>query len=111
MADPANQMKVNQYVIYGMSAVLIFGALNAVLVTAGEYEPAAYVWFKIALDAVMTGLLLILLVAVVNGAPSGGLKATALLLGPVGLVAGLVKLGARLSGDAGWWTGHYSYAL
>jgi hypothetical protein len=111
MADPAKQMKTNQIVACFMGAVLIFGAFNAVMVTADEYDPAGYVWFNIALDAAMTGLMVILLVSILNGAPSSGLKAAALLLGAFGVLAGLVKLGARLSSDAGWWTGHYNYAI
>jgi hypothetical protein len=35
----------------------------------------------------------------------------ALLAGLVGLAAGMVKLAARFSGDHGWWTGHFNYAL
>jgi hypothetical protein len=104
-------MKSNQIVACFMGAVLIFGAVNAVMVTADEYDPAGYVWFNIALDAAMTGLMVVLLVAIVKGAPSSGLKAAAVVLGVAGIVAGLVKLGARLSSDAGWWTGHYTYAL
>lgn len=111
MADPAKQMKHNQYVVIFMSAVLLFGAFDAVMVTAEEYDPGFYVWFKIALDAAMTGLLVVLLVLILRGAESGGLKALALLAGLVGLAAGLVKLAARFSGDHGWWTGHFSYAL
>lgn len=111
MADPAKQMKHNQYVIIFMSAVLLFGAFNAVMVTADEYDPGFYVWFKIALDAAMTGLLVILLIVVARGADTGGLKGLALLVGLVGLAAGLVKLAARFSSDHGWWTGHFNYAL
>lgn len=111
MADPAKQMKHNQYVVIFMSAVLLFGAFNAVMVTADEYDPGFYVWFKVALDAAMTGLLIVLLAVIVRGAESGGLKVLALLAGLIGLAAGLVKLAARFSGDHGWWTGHFNYAL
>ena len=111
MADPARQMKHNQYIVIFMSAVLLLGAVNAVMVTADEYDPGFYVWFKIALDAAMTGLLVVLLVAVARGADSGGPKGLALLAGLVGLAAGLVKLAARFSSEHGWWTGHFNYAL
>lgn len=111
MADPASQMKHNQFAAIFMSAVLLFGAVNAVMVTADEYDPEGYVWFNIALDAAMTGLLVILLVAILRGAPSGGLKTLAILAALVGLVAGAVKLVARFFSDHGWWTGHFNYAL
>lgn len=111
MTDPAKQMKYNQYVVIFMSAVLLFGAFNAVMVTADEYDPGFYVWFKVAIDAAMTGLLVALLVVILRRADSGGLKVLALLAGLVGLAAGLVKLAARFSSDHGWWTGHFNYAL
>ena len=102
MADPAKQMKTNQTVVIFMSVVLLFGAFNAVMITADEYDPATLVWMNLGLDAVMTVLLLVLLVQVGKGAGSGGLKALALVLGSVGFVAGLVKLAARFSSDHGW---------
>ena len=111
MADPDKQMKTNQYAAIFMGAVLIFGAVNALMVVADEYDPSLDVWFNIALDTVMTGLMVILLAAIAKGAEAGGLKTVALLMGAAGVAAGLVKLGARFSGDAGWWTGHYNYAL
>jgi hypothetical protein len=111
MADPAKQMKTNQYAVIFMSVVLLFGAFNAVMVTADEYGPATLVWMGLGLDAVMTVLLLILLVQVGKGAEPGGLKTLALILGAVGFVAGLVKLAARFSSDHGWWTGHFNYAF
>ncbi|WP_225028402.1 hypothetical protein [Xinfangfangia pollutisoli] len=109
-ADP-RQMKTNQYVVLFMSAVLIFGAVNAVTVTADEYDPATLVWMNLGLDLVMTALLAVLLTAVARAAAPGGLKSAALGLGALGLIAGLVKLAARFSSDHGWWTGHFSYAL
>lgn len=109
-ADP-RQMKTNQYVVLFMSAVLIFGAVNAVTVTADEYDPATLVWMNLGLDLVMTALLAVLLTAVARAAEPGGLKSAALGLGALGLIAGLVKLAARFSSDHGWWTGHFSYAL
>jgi uncharacterized membrane protein YgdD (TMEM256/DUF423 family) len=111
MPDPTQQMKTNQYVIIGMSLVLLFGAFNAVMITANEYDPETLVWMNLGLDVAMTGLLVVLLVGVGRGAEASGLKTAAMLLGIVGLVSGLVKLAARFSSDAGWWTGHFSYAF
>lgn len=111
MKDPAKQAQTNQYVVFAMSAVLLFGAFTAVTVTATEYSPSSMVWLDLGLDLLLTILLPVLLVQIMNHAPPGGLKTAALLIGAVGVLAGLVKLGARFSGDAGWWTGHYNYAL
>ena len=111
MTDPAKQMKTNQYVMIFMGAVLVFGALSAVMITANEYGPATLVWLYLGLDALMTVLMLVLLVQVGKGAEASGLKTLAMGVGVVGVVAGLVKLGARFSSEDGWWTGHYSYAL
>jgi hypothetical protein len=111
MADPAQQMKTNQYVVIGMSAVLLFGAFNAIMVTADEYDPATLVWMHLGIDALMTVLLPVLLMQISKAAEPSGLKTAAMLLGVVGLVAGVVKLAARFSSDHGWWTGHFTYAL
>ncbi len=111
MADPEKQMKTNQFAVIFMSVVLVFGAFNAVMITADEYDPATLVWMYLGLDVVITALLLVLLVQVGKNAEPGGLKTLALILGAVGFVAGLVKLAARFSSDHGWWTGHFNYAL
>lgn len=110
MAD-AKQMKTNQYVVLFLSAVLVFGAFNAVMITANEYDPETIVYMNLGLDLLMTVCLIALLAQVMKGAEAGGLKTAALGLGAVGLLAGLVKLAARFSSDAGWWTGHFTYAI
>jgi hypothetical protein len=66
---------------------------------------------NIGLDSLLTLMSGILLLAVFSNAPSGGLRALAIIAGFIGVIAGLIKLGARFAGDAGWWTGHYSYAI
>jgi len=99
------------YIVIFMSAVLIFGALSAVFVTADEYDPATLVYMELGLDLAMTVCLAVLWMQILKSAPEGGLRSAALVLAPLGLIAGLVKLAARFSGDAGWWTGHFSYAL
>jgi hypothetical protein len=111
MADPVKQAQSNQYVVLFMGLVLLFGAFNAVMVTADEYGPASLVWLYLGLDALMTVLLPILMVQVAKSAPPSGLKTVAMLLGVAGVIAGLVKLAARFSSDHGWWTGHFTYAL
>ncbi|WP_395543345.1 hypothetical protein [Neotabrizicola sp. sgz301269] len=99
------------YIVIFMSVVLIFGAASAVVVTADEYDPASLVYLELGLDLAMTICLAVLLMQVLKSASEGGLRSAALVLGPLGLLAGLVKLAARFSSDAGWWTGHFSYAL
>lgn len=99
------------YIVIFMSVVLIFGAVSAVVVTADEYDPASLVYLELGLDLAMTICLAVLLMQVLKSASEGGLRSAALVLGPLGLLAGLVKLAARFSSDAGWWTGHFSYAL
>jgi hypothetical protein len=111
MADPVKQAQSNQYVVLFMGLVLLFGAFNAVMVTADEYGPASLVWLYLGLDALMTVLLPFLMVQVAKSAPPSGLKVAAMLLGVAGILAGLVKLAARFSSDHGWWTGHFTYAL
>ncbi|MDZ4394677.1 hypothetical protein [Cypionkella sp.] len=111
MADPAKQAKTNAYVVIGMSIVLLFGAFNAITITADEYDPETLVWMNLVLDAAMTVLLGVILTQVARLNEPGGLKTAALVLGPLGVIAGLIKLAARFSSDHGWWTGHFNYAL
>jgi hypothetical protein len=111
MADPVKQAQSNLYVVLFMGIVLVFGAFNAVMITADEYGPASLVWLYLGLDALMTVLLPILMVQVAKSAPPSGLKTAAMLVGVAGVIAGLVKLAARFSSDHGWWTGHFTYAL
>ena len=111
MVDPAKQAKTNAYVVIGMSIVLLFGALNAITITADEYDPATLVWMYLGLDVVMTALLVVLLTQVGKLTEAGGLKTAALALGILGVAAGLIKIVARFSSDHGWWTGHFYYTL
>ena len=111
MADPAKQAKTNAYVVIGMSIVLLFGAFNAIMITAQEYDPETLVWMNLGLDVLITALLGVILTQVARLNEPGGLKAAALVLGPLGLIAGLTKLAPRFSSDHGWRTGHFSYAL
>ncbi len=111
MADPAKQAKTNAYVVIGMSIVLLFGAFNAIMITAEEYDPETLVWMNLGLDVAMTVLLVVLLTQVAKLTEPGGLKTAALVLGPLGIIAGLVKLVARFSSDHGWWTGHFNYVF
>lgn len=110
MSNP-KQMKQNQYVVLFLSAVLLFGAFNAVMVTADEYDPATIVWMNFGLDLAMLACLVALLTITSRGAEPGGLKTAALGLGALGVIAALVKLFARFSSDHGWWTGHFNYAI
>jgi hypothetical protein len=108
---PESRAKSNMYVLIAMCAVLLFGAFQAVMVTANEYDPSTIVWMNVGLDALLTLMAVILLLAVASGAPAGGLKTLAMIAGVVAILAGLTKLGARFTGDDGWWTGHYSYSI
>lgn len=111
MTDPAKQAKTNQYVTIGMSVVLIFGAASAVMVTASEYDPSTLVWMHLGIDLLMTILLPVMLYQVASAEDAAGLRTVALVVGGIGLLAGLVKLAARFSSDHGWWTGHFSYSI
>jgi hypothetical protein len=111
MTDPAKQMKTNQYVVIFMSVVLLFGAVSAVMITAEEYDPEVLVWMHLGIDLLMTALLPVLMTGVARSSEPSGLKTIAMLIGVVGFLSGLVKLGARFFSEAGWWTGHYTYAF
>ena len=102
----AGAEKQNTIVILVMSVVLIGGLISAVMIPAGEFPPYGYALFEIGLDTVMTILLAVLVFADRNGPPSG-LRSAAMLLGPVGIVAGLAQLVVRFTSDHAWWTGHY----
>jgi len=98
--------KQNPVVILGMSGVLIFGFVMAVTFPAGEFPPQAYAIFNLVLDAVMTLLLPVLLVAERRSERSG-LKLAALLAGPLGVLAGVGQVLIRFTSDHAWFTGYY----
>lgn len=106
--NPVNQ---NRYVVLFISAVLMFGAFNAVMITGDEYDPEMLVWMNLGLDIAMTICLVALLSIVLTRAPRDGLTGLSVLVGLAGLAAGIVKIGVRFTSDHGWWTGHYTYAL
>ena len=57
----AGASKQNTLVILLMSAVLVWGFVTAVTVSAGEFPPSGYAIFTLVLDAAMTLLLAVLL--------------------------------------------------
>ncbi|MGL4319415.1 MAG: hypothetical protein ACRC6I_18375 [Paracoccaceae bacterium] len=102
-AKASNQ---NTLVVLFMSVFLIASAVLALISPAGEFPPAFYQMFTMGLDAVMT-LLLCILVLSLGSSPPGGLRTAARIIGPIGIVAGLVKVGIRFTSDHAWWTGNY----
>ena len=106
MSD-SKQAKSNHTIGLVMSVYLIFGALNAVFVRAGEYGSGTLIWMKLLIDVGMIGLLVVFLVKAAQPDDTGGLRTAFRVLGVIGVIAGLIKLGARFSGSHGWWTGHY----
>jgi hypothetical protein len=89
-----------------MGTYLCVTAAIALLSPAGEFPPSPYHLFTLGLDGVMTALLIILVIAVGN-AQGGGLRMLALVVGSLGVVAGLIKVGIRFTSDHAWWTGNY----
>ncbi len=102
----ADKTKQNTIVILLMAAVLIWGFVTAVTVPAGEYPPQGYAIFTLALDAAMTLILAVLLMAE-GRSENSGLKAIAMVLGPLGVLAGAGQVIIRFTSDHGWWTGQY----
>lgn len=99
--------KQYHYLALFMGAVLIFGAATAVFQPAGEYPPSPMHFVEMGLDLLMTILLPVFLIKNLPAAPDDGLKTAATLIGWAGVVGGLIQLGARISSNHGWWTGHY----
>jgi hypothetical protein len=106
MMATAASAKQNRIVMLVMGAYLIFGLAMAVTQAAGEFPPWGYAVFNIVLDAVMT-LLLAVLVLAERGAPLGGLKAVAMTVGGLGVLAGVAQVAIRFTSDHAWWTGSY----
>jgi hypothetical protein len=102
----ATTLKQNAIVAVVMSVVLIGGAVFALISHAGEYPPQFYQMFTMGLDGVMT-VALAVLVATLGSSSPGALRTMATMIGPIGVVAGLVKLGVRFTSDHAWWTGNY----
>jgi hypothetical protein len=106
MMATANRGKQNRLVILLMAAVLGFGLFTAVTIPAGEFPPSAYAIFNIILDAVMTLLLSVLLLAE-RKTEASVVKTVAMLVGGAGVLAGLAQVLIRFTSDHAWWTGHY----
>ncbi len=97
----------NTVVILLMGAVLIWGAVSAITVPAGEFPPSPYHIVMLGLDVLITAILAVL-VAAERSSPSSGLKSASMAIGALGVLAGLVQIGIRFTSDHAWWTGHYS---
>ncbi|MGL4320819.1 MAG: hypothetical protein ACRCS3_08150 [Paracoccaceae bacterium] len=102
-AKASNQ---NAIVVLVMAVVLSGGAVIALMSHAGEFPPSPYHLFVMGLDGVMT-IALAILVATLGSSPPGGLRTAATIIGPIGVVAGIVKVGIRFTSDHAWWTGNY----
>jgi hypothetical protein len=94
------------WVPVAIGAWLIFVFWLAATSPAGEYPPAGYVWFTIALDALLP-LILSILVLRAGTYPAGLPRALAVVVGGAGVLAGIGKLAIRFTSDHGWWTGNY----
>ncbi len=100
------QARNNAVVITLMAAVLVWGAASALTVPAGEFPPAPYHLVIMGLDVAMTLILAVLLAAERHADPSAR-KLGAMVLGSLGVVAGLVQVAIRFTSDHAWWTGHF----
>ena len=102
----AGSPKQNLIIACFMAVVLIWGFHTGIMVPAGEFPPRSYQMMEIGLDLAMTVLLVILLVSLRSSA--GGVpKVAAIVLGAVGVAAGIGKLAIRFTSDHAWWTGNY----
>lgn len=102
----AASARQNRIVMLVMGAYLIVSLGIALTQPAGEFPPWGYAVFNIALDAVMTVLLAILVLAE-RGSPPGGMKAVGMVVGGLGVLAGAAQVAIRFTSDHAWWTGNY----
>ncbi len=102
----AGAARQNTIIILVMAVVLIAGLVSAVLIPAGEFPPYGYAIFEIALDLLMT-IILAVLVFADRHADASLLRRAAMVLGPLGVLAGLAQGAIRFTSDHAWWTGHY----
>lgn len=96
----------NTIVVLVMAVVLFGGAVIAVMSHAGEFPPSPYHLVTMGLDGLMT-IILAVLVATLGSSPEGAMRTVAGIIGPIGIVAGVVKVGIRFTSDHAWWTGNY----
>lgn len=94
------------WVPVGIGAWLCFAFWLALTSHAGEFPPAGYAWFTIALD-VLVPLVLALLVLRAGSYPPGVPRLLAILVGGAGVLAGAGKVAIRFTSDHAWWTGNY----
>ncbi len=102
----AKSTNQNTLVVLLMSVVLCGGAVIALSSHAGEFPPSPYHLFTMGLDGLMT-VILAFLVATLGSSPPGGLRMAATIAGPIGVLAGVAKVGIRFTSDHAWWTGDY----
>lgn len=105
MAD-GGKTEGSPWVPVGIGAWLCIAFWLALTSHAGDYPPAGYVWFSVALDVLLPAILAVLVVRAV-AAPGGRLRVLAVAVGAAGVLAGVGKLWIRASSDHGWWTGSY----
>jgi hypothetical protein len=107
----ARQTRINSISALVAAGLQIVTTIEALFVTAQEYDPAGMVWLSLGLDAgiaVAFGVLFFQLLKVEPGTPwrAIGLPAAA-----IASVLSLVQVAIRFTSDHGWWTGHLNYAL
>jgi hypothetical protein len=96
----------NAIVALVMAVVLCGGAVIGLTSHAGKFPPSPYHLFTMGLDGLMA-VILAILVATLGSSPPGALRTAATIIGPIGVVAGLVKVGIRFTSDHAWWTGDF----
>ena len=104
MAEAAG--KTNYYAAVLCGLALLWGAYSAVMLPGGEYPMPPAHYLEMALDLGLTIVITALTLINLRAAPDTNLRSVAIIIGFIGVAAGLIQLGIRLHSDHGWWTGH-----
>lgn len=95
-----------------MALFLVGKAIWRLVVVAREYASSTVVWIDIGLTAmIMLGLWSLAQQALRDHDLPAARRGQVRMAMIAGLGAGVVLLGLRMTGDAGWWTGHLTYGL
>jgi hypothetical protein len=106
MDDPQAAKPFRFYIII-LSLLQIYGAAQAIYAGHGEFQSSSMVWISLGFDIATTVILFPLLIKIYDEVEPTTARTAALVLGPVGIICGLIQIAARLSSHHGWWTGHF----